>query len=109
MTILAYDARRLRQALGSRRRHPNWRRVVICVSIAYAALIGARQVVAYERLHARMASVVQQLTQVRRQDARLKQEIAFAHSPAYVRQAAQNELGLVPPGEVPFQPLPQKP
>lgn len=105
MTILAYDARRLQsQAPSPRRWRPDWRRVVVCVCLAYAVVIGVRQALVYERLQAQIHSASLELAAVRRRDAALEQQVAFARSSTYVREAAQSELGLVPSGEMSFQP-----
>lgn len=105
MTILAYDGERLRKRFATRR-YWNWRRLVVCASIAYATVIGVRQFIAYGQMQTRMRQVDQRIAQLHLENDELKQQIAFAKSPQYVRQAASNKLGLVPRGDIPFQPLP---
>lgn len=106
MTILAYDAERLRRQFANRRRQWNWRRLLVCASLIYGTVIGVRQLMAYEQLQTQIHRANLHIAQLRLQDAQLKQQIAFARSPQYVREAARSKLGLVPQGEVPFQPLP---
>ena len=105
MTILAYDGERLRRRFASRRQW-NWRRLIVCVALVYGAVIGVREFVAYARMQSRIRRVDARIAQLRIEDAQLKQRIAFAKSPQYVRAEARSKLGLVPQGEVPFQPLP---
>ena len=96
-----------------RRRRPGvrwrWGRYLVLGVAVYCAYVGRAEWLSWQRLGAQASALAAQEASLRRQQAELHADIAYANSSAYVESQARQLFGLVSPGEVPLAPAPAEP
>ena len=96
-------AARLRPVPRSRR--VPWAPLLIGAGTLYCLWLGHVEYAAYHRLAVQRSALLAERTVLLQRQTRLKAEVAYDSTDAYVAAAARQQLGLVGPGEVPLAPV----
>ncbi len=104
--FVAATARPFSVAGRRKRRRWRWHRFAVLAVVLYCGWIGQGQWQAYARVQAHQQALQAELAHLQREHARLQGEVNYAQTSGYIKAAASQEFGMVPPNEVPVAPLP---